>query len=234
MYLDRFNLRPIDIELGRETPLHQDSHESAEYTWSVYLKKLLLPSKFYCLSLLRSDRFFLVADNRSLPGRDVVGQDEAHGRPLAVVWFEKTGESIEGIIVSPCNEAIVGQLELLNATIAELSRSSGYFPAIAANTTARAEELLHEQAFLSHDILCYVDLRLDEAEKPWQFILSEPKNAEDVFFAATPNLFEHTKMGLARLLQRRDNLTDLQRKALLGVTKERLLDIVGRRNPGRP
>ena len=117
-------------------------------------------------------------------------------------------------------------LQLVPCTLAQVSKASGYYPALAHDATARDEELLHEAAFLSHDLLVYerrpVEPTQNNLEGSWDFILSDAKLAEDSYIEDTP-LADCVKMALARQLQLRDGLTNEQRNRISVLEKAVLL-----------
>ena len=67
-----------------------------------------------------------------------------------------------------------GQLEFMNATIAEISKAGGYYPEITPDMKPRDEEILHEDRMLNHDIMCYTSMRIArDASALWSFMLTE-------------------------------------------------------------
>jgi hypothetical protein len=47
-----------------------------------------MSGKFYAFSDLRPNMYFLVAENKALPGRDQAKADDVTGRPVIIAWFE--------------------------------------------------------------------------------------------------------------------------------------------------
>ena len=95
----------------------------------------------------------------SLPGRDAPLEGAATGRNLALCWFEKREVAADGIVVGPCDEDVEGKLRLTTMTLAEISRTVGYFPAVPPDCTARQHEICHEERFLQHCIQRYTSSR---------------------------------------------------------------------------
>jgi hypothetical protein len=60
------------------------------------LRKLFISGKFYAFSDLRPNMFFLVAENKALPGRDQAKADDAAGRPVIIAWFETHSDVADG------------------------------------------------------------------------------------------------------------------------------------------
>ena len=73
-----------------------------------------------------------------------------------------------------------GELKVYTRTVAELSVAIGYHPASGADTTARDIEIMHENAWLSHDLVRYTTHRVGTSEQPWSFVLSNPVLAEEL------------------------------------------------------
>jgi hypothetical protein len=60
-----------------------------QVAWSNYCRGLFRVGGIYKFTELQHDRFFLVAENKSFAGRETRRVDEAQGRTLSIVWFEK-------------------------------------------------------------------------------------------------------------------------------------------------
>ncbi len=52
--------------------------------------------------------YFMVAENKSLPGREDRKPGEAIGRHVSVVFFEKVSDVADGALVQHCNSWSVG------------------------------------------------------------------------------------------------------------------------------
>ena len=83
MYADRFNMNPNDIELLKaQAGPYVGIDITPEVAWGNYVRFLFQPNTFYQFSKLSETSFLYVAENKSLPGRDVPGSGDAIGRPL--------------------------------------------------------------------------------------------------------------------------------------------------------
>ena len=230
VHRERFNLRPQDVDLMKAATggrTHPSASAGPHGAWSQYLRFLLLPHTFYQFTLLSSTRFVFVAENKSFQGRDAPPEGEPLGRPLGVAWFEKVDSLADGILVKPCDAAEASQLRLMTSTIAELSMATGFYPSQSASDTARDTEILHEQAFLNHGLMRYTSQRVVDCESPWNFVLSDPTDAEDHFVDTRAEFGDLTKMALARFLQKRCNKTaEWRDRQFEDLTKQGLLNLV--------
>lgn len=102
IYQDRFNLNVMDIDLIKETLAGQRGLPStATHAWGMYVRFLFRPQTFYGFIHLSSQRYLMVIENKSLPGRAEIAEGEALGRFLSVAWFEKTDATMDGFVVQP-------------------------------------------------------------------------------------------------------------------------------------
>ena len=87
------------------------------------------------------------------------------------------------------------------ASVAEVSKSAGFYPAgLSPDASAREEELAHESAFFDHDLTRFTSARhSDDPEQPWDFILGDPVEAETTWLAQP--YADMKKMALCRALQ---------------------------------
>ena len=93
--LERFNLHAHHAHvLGHQVP----ELRSKERDWEVYCRKLLVLNRFYSFIALPSQLFFFVAQSRTFAGRDTPAIDDAHGRTVALVWFQQQGLAVDGSI----------------------------------------------------------------------------------------------------------------------------------------
>jgi len=212
VYLDRFNLRPTDIDLVKAVAVLGAPKEAKgpEMAWGRYIKFLLVPGSFYSFDTLDAERFFYTAENKSLPGRDMPGEGAAVGRPLSIVWYQREEEIAGGIRISPCAGPLVGatsSLAFTSASVAEISQAAGYHPPVNVDDSARTVELKHERAFFSHGLLRWAGNRSPSPDTPWDYIVAEPTDAEEYYVGTLESMGDLTKMGLARLLQRRGGHT---------------------------
>ena len=75
------------VSLVREATAGQHGiTQTPETAWGMYVRFLFRPSTFYRFTLL-AERYLLVVENKSLPGRAEVGGGMAIGRYLSIAWF---------------------------------------------------------------------------------------------------------------------------------------------------
>ena len=101
------------------------------------------------------------------------------------------------------------ELSLTLATVAEISRAAGYFPPVGDDSRPRDVELLHEAAFLTHDLMAYRSIPVTDPAQPWDYELRGPEDAEAAFQAQPYSAMK--KMALARAIQRGNELSDRAR-----------------------
>ena len=101
------------------------------------------------------------------------------------------------------------ELSLVLATVAEISRAAGYFPPVGDDSRPRDVELLHEAAFLTHDLMVYRSCPVTDPAQPWDYELRDPVDAEAVFLAQPYSAMK--KMALARAIQCGNELSDRAR-----------------------
>jgi hypothetical protein len=166
MYRERFNLRPVDMELIRAVD-RPDAHKPSaadgpRVAWGNYVRFLFEPLHLYMFSNLHPHRWLFIAENKSLPGRDAPKPGQVIGRPLSIVWYEKASDED----VAECDDVQVDEvllvptasdghcLPICDISLGELSLAAGYYPDdILAEHTERDVELLHESRFLNHGVL---------------------------------------------------------------------------------
>ncbi len=76
--------------------------------------------------------------------------------------------------------ATTDSLELQSVSVAQLIRAAGCFVEIAVNASARDHEIVLEKQFLEHELRVYEAYREPQAEHPWSFVLSHPRDVEEV------------------------------------------------------
>ena len=225
LYARRFNLRAADIDIMKTVldEAHHEEDRTPAVAFSNYLRFMFEPNHIYGLSSTTRPgmNFFLVMRVDAAPGRNQVKDGDARGRPLVVSWLEKIDETVDGIRVRPTAPR-VGELAVTSATIAEISKASGVFPALDPNADAATEEAIHEREFLSHAPLHFDSIRCPDSDGPWDFLLTNAEDAEQYAFN-TRSIFVLTKMALARQLQLRDGTRDEVRNARWGLTIDALL-----------
>jgi len=108
---------------------------------------------------------------------------------LAVAWFAavdgEASDDGDGILVDPVAGGY-GELQLQNATVAEILKSAGYYPAVPPDASEREVELMYENSFFDHDILHFSGKRLGTSDGPWRFLLSDPSPIEAFCFHTRP------------------------------------------------
>ena len=201
IYRDRFNLCAADIDVIKASiGKRQDYTKTPQTAWGMYLRFLFKPNSFYSFDNLNPNIYFYVAELKSLPGREFRTNEDAFGRSLVIAWFEKVDADMDGVMVKPTAADEISDLPVLGQSVAELSAAGGYHPAVAANTTTRQVEIMHETAFLNHNVLQWAAKRSPDPGTPWNFILSDPCDIEQFFFDNS-ELADCTKICLARKLQ---------------------------------
>jgi hypothetical protein len=220
IYQHRFNLSVVEIDLIKAGAGPKiDPPQTPVTSLSNYVRFLFMPHRMYAFTKLAPNRYLYVAENKSFANRDLLGVDDAIGRPLAIAWFEETTDGLEmamgGAFVAPVAGA-EGTLELTHASIAELGHAAGLYIAMPANATARDEEIAIEATLLSQDIVSWEVVRADRPDHRacWGFVLIEPSADIEQYAFETRPLAELTKMALCRQLQLRDHFTDAQRGVL--------------------
>ena len=222
LYAHRFNIGPDEIDLLKERVVAggPTPPRTADIAWGQYARWLFVPGVMYKFAAL-STTYFFVAANKSIANRDRRMEDDAIGRSLSVAFFEERDVVIDGVIVQPTKGFDNFELELMDCTIAELSKACGFHPAVAVNATARDVELLHESMILGHDAMSHTTTRIYDEDHPWLYKLSDPTLLEEHYIAVTP-MDELTKMGIARQIQLLRDLTDAARNDLWANTKAAL------------
>ena len=92
--------------------------------------------------------------------------------------------------------------ELILQTIGEIVRAAGHHVQVQPNESARSVEVRLEATIFDHNVVRYVHKQLPHHiyDDVYCFALSEPSDAEHVYWNRTP-LADHNKMGLARRLE---------------------------------
>ena len=125
------------------------------------------------------------------------------------------------------------ELELQLLTVAGISRAAGFSPELGEGASPRREELFHEAAFFTHELMVYRAAPATDA--PWDYVLSDPADAE-AEFQSQPYV-SRRKMALARAVQLASDLADNARDAAYAdlTTVELLAVLAGERPaPGAP
>ena len=210
MYASRFNMSLADIQLLKEARAAGDNQQgaaSAAQSFSNYLRFLFDAEEFYGLTGLNDSLYFLVARTRAAPGRQKVNEDDAQSRSIAIVWFEKVEENVDGTILVQPVAGSLGELHVVINTVAEIATACGYYPGVAAEDTAAVVEAKYERQILSFDVVHYESVRVGDSDGPWRFLVSNAMNIEDYTFDNRV-VTDLTKMAFARKLQRLDGTSD--------------------------
>ena len=116
-----------------------------------------------------------------MAGRDRPSEGDAVGRPLAITWFDMyrstDTEDGEDTIVVQRVDTTVPHMHLLMCTIAELLRSSGHYPVVGDNDSARDVEIKLESMFLDFELTVYTHVRVPvdrSGGDPFVFELRDP------------------------------------------------------------
>ena len=87
-------------------------------------------------------------------------------------------------------------------------------------------ELLHEAAFLTHDLMVHRSFPVTDPAQPWDYELRDPVDAEAAFQAQPYSAMK--KMALARAIQRDNDLSDRARDRMYStLTVTELLAVLG-------
>ena len=223
-YLQRFNLRPIDVELLKaRTGGSPNLPKTFSIAWHFYNRNLFEANSVYRFTKLDANKYLFVSANKSLPGRVFPAPGEAIGRALQISWFEFDKHDDDGNVVIRPVAANDGELPLVSANLAEISRAAGFHPPLAANASPRDAEKLHDNAMLSHGITRYTCSRADSFG--WRFILKDAMDHEDFWIDKTP-LHDMSKVALARLSQKREGWSMAQCEANWKYRKTVLLQML--------
>ena len=224
LYRDRFNLNPMDVELMKaEMQEHHDERPRTPIVaYGNYIRFLFTPNNFYSLAHVGDGtRYFMVARTQAAPGKDIPHEGEAQGRSLSIAWFQYLATVDGGVSVCPCDGEL-GELKIVQSTIAEIAQGCGYFAPVASADDAEKVEQTHLSKFLNHCPMVHTAVRIGTDTEPWNFVLSEPLELEQVTFASRP-LKDLTKMALARQLQLTEGFSDAARDDCWKLTIDVLL-----------
>ena len=120
------------------------------------------------------------------------------------------------------------ELELQLRTVAEISQAAGFSPALGEGASPREEELLHEAAFFTHELMVYRAAPATDA--PWDYVLSDPADAEAEF--QSQPYASMRKMALARAVQLANDVSDDARDwAYANLTAVELLAVLAGERP---
>ena len=111
-----------------------------------------------------------------------MNEDDAQSRSIAIVWFEKVEENVDGTSLVQPVAGSLGELHVVINTVAEIATACGYYPGVAAEDTAAVVEAKYERQFLSFDVVHYESVRVGDSDGPWRFLVSNAMNIEDYTF----------------------------------------------------
>ena len=199
-----FNLRVAEMALvvddpgGRAGVVHVRT--DFDSTGSVYMRNTFLPRRFYhAPSLGRGDVWFFVLDNKVLAGREARHESDAQTRPLVICFFEAADGAADQLVVRRTDRQFAGMTPMA-LTPAELALHLGFvLPADAGRTAAESESLV-ERAWLGIPRVGYAHRQLTDAEDIHTYQLTEPLDAEDMFWNSIA-VKDHTKYAIARYLK---------------------------------
>ena len=142
-----------------------------------------------------SESIFMVAESKTLPGREERPDGEALGRKLVLAFFER----LEGPLVQPVDKTDLS-LRTNLLTLAELLQTLGFaLPPDPDRTSAETERLL-EQRFQNLEVERF-HKKVEPDAGVFVYSLDGGTLAEEAFAEeARPD--QRTKMVLARLLER--------------------------------
>ena len=192
------------MELVRERLEHRAPPDAtAVDAWGNYVRFLFDPHKVYQFRHLAVNRFLYVAENKSMPNRDDPIDGAAIGRHLVVAWYERVPgtDGDADLIVQPC-AGDDGNLTLANLTVAEISKSAGFYPPLTPHDTERDVELIHLAQLLSHGLVVYNATRLSyesgaEWGASWRLKLDDPpEDIEDYTVSVRPLTVSYTHLTL--------------------------------------
>ena len=217
---------PAEVQLLRQRAAEKSTQPSnAPSAWLQYVRFLFQADSFYKFTALssgvQSKRYVYVAENKSLPGREHLREDEAVGRALSVVWYESEEDLGDDRVAVRCVTATPTPMA---SSIAQIAKAAGYHPPLPLGPdSGRDEEARIVNGILSLGVVRFSQENLVAG----LFELSSPVGIEDHYRSVTP-IGERTKMALARELQIQLNQTDAQRDASWILTTEALLVALGR------
>ena len=240
VYAARFNLRAVDVPLIRgrveaaPAPI-LPVQEKRRIQWGNYLRFLFFKQHLYRCSALREQRYFYVAENKSMAYKEHEEESLAQGRPISVIWYEPAAED-DGdagpgeLVVLPCDVDDDGShLGVQETTVAELCRTAGHYLTPGPEETERQLELRYEASFLDLKVECvaYRRLPLGRAGRTWALAVQEGSCAdvEEHAFTTKP-LADITRLALARRLILRDGLEDRHLWRLADMQKNVLIAVL--------
>ena len=232
-YRDRFNLgcnELLLVDAADEEDAVADIR-NVDVAWANYVRFLFEPHNVFCLTALPVQRFFYVAENKSVAYRDAPKYGEAIGRPISLIWLEKAidpdrddAHDQEQLFIPVSSE--IGDLHVADLSLAEISLAAGYYPHdVQLDSSDRDVEVLHERRFLDHNVERFASNRISASNAVnWLFLLDVSSGADIEHWSyETRDMGQHTKMSLARQLQARDNLTDAVRAQIWTLPRATLL-----------
>lgn len=165
--------------------------------WRNYLKNLLRPTFFFAFEAKPAVLFY-VLENKTLAGREGRSEEdhqEAPGRKLTLVFFERAAE-LPGHARRVDRGSSAMQPLLL--TLAELLHTCELGPPLDATKTATEQEVLAEAHYANLPLTRFKGEET-EGDERYLFLLGDGSNAEDAYVSDPERIL--TKMVLARRLQ---------------------------------
>ena len=155
---------------------------SVDVAWGNYVRFLFAPHSVYCFTSVPTPRFFYVAENKSVAYRDAPKQGEAIGRPISVIWLERSpdGDGQDGDDTFIPVAGSSGDLHVVDLNLAEISLASGYYlPDVQPHHSDRDVELLHEERCLQHDVERFESKRVSAADcGGWSFVIDRESGVD--------------------------------------------------------
>ena len=160
-----------------------------------------MPRRCYHSPLLgHGDVWIYILENKVLGGREDRHDTEAQTRPLVVCFFESAEGAPGALTVTRIDKQFSG-MTTLTLTPAELALHLGFALPLDVERSAAEVETLVERAWLDTPRVGYEHTQIVEADDMHTYDLTEPLDAEDIFWSSCPS-DEHTKYAHARNLER--------------------------------
>ena len=166
----------------------------------MYLRETFFPKSFYHIPGIAPDTYIYVLDNRTLAGREPRDALDAQSKPLVLAFFERVSALHEELIVERVDKTFNG-MTTKTLTVAELMLHLGYnLPPDPERSVSAAEQIIEDMCFNVQRFHVAAEI-LDNADEIHTYKLTDPYDAEDVFFD-NKRPHEHTKIALSRHLER--------------------------------
>lgn len=240
-FFERFNVSPTVAGgiVNADTTKPDAPDSSADTAWGNYVRFLFQKHEVYSITVHGATKYMYVAENKSVAYRDGPADGDAIGRAISTIWLEQLNSDSDVDADLMPNQHIFqpvsgdGALEIADMSLAEISMHMGFFPAHATDThTDRDVEIMHESAFLDHDVKRLEADRLisgsQAAMTTWQFVVDVSSGLDiEEWTQDHRDLGDNTKMSMARQLQLRDGLTPQARNRIWQLPRNVLLAALG-------